>query len=648
MQSDLNFINIAMVFPEQLDFTISEIRRQNREVGLEKFALSLSFHPTGTPAGKHADKLVEAFSKVKEGLQDVPAIRLGVLLQSTLGHNWSGPVPLTGEKWQRTVTADGAVSSRMCPCDAGFRQYILECIEKIMQRKPEFLLLDDDFGLKKNECFCPLHLAQFSQMTGRNWSREELVTMLKECPENEYAQLFSRMRGELAVNFAREIRKVIDCYDKNITCTYCTPAGGHGFAHDVAVALAGECANASARVDNAIYGANNQNAFFFLTTKTHRVINLYENVHDCIDEADTFPHNYYSENAEMFNAHLVNALLCGLSGAKLWMFEYDQANVYGSQARYEEIFRQNLPLYKELYKTLDGIRWLGVKSVMANTKGMLHPLNVSLRLYAPDWNSAVLGPLAIPIAYGRANDGGICALNGDIAEQLDDEEVLALLSGKVLLDSLAVKNLAKRGFSEYMGVTLGNSQDFFYESEYMDGMSMPFWSMWDESAAELKCIGKDCIVSSWFMRKKLESNEPEKVSPSMTFARNRLGGRVVALGWSSTMAYFTVLNNPRRQIIYKALDFLNEGTFEMCLETRHQAIVRNGILADGKEFLSIISLAQDQESSIPLRCTRKPVAVQCLAEDGTWGNVPFSFDQNTLLVKHPLMICKPVILRITR
>ena len=114
------------------------------------------------------------------------------------------------------------------------------------------------------------------------------------------------------------------------------------------------------------------------------------------------------------------------------------------------------------------------------------------------------------------------------------------------------------------------------------------------------------------------------------------------------MPYFSVLTNPRRQIIYKALDFLNEGTFEMCLETGHQAIVRNGILADGKEFLAIISLAQDQESSIPLRCAREPIAVQCLAEDGTWGDLPFSFDKNTLVIKHPLRICKPVILRITR
>ena len=132
MRKKLNFINVVRLFLGNEQFTISEIRRQHKEVGLEKFALSLSFHPTGTPASKHAAKLIAAFRKVKEALADTPSIKLGVLIQSTLGHGWSGPVPLTGETWQRIVKDNGVVSSRMCPSDANFRQYVLDCVDGIM------------------------------------------------------------------------------------------------------------------------------------------------------------------------------------------------------------------------------------------------------------------------------------------------------------------------------------------------------------------------------------------------------------------------------------------------------------------------------------------------------------------------------------
>ncbi|MBR3650245.1 MAG: hypothetical protein IKN52_08335, partial [Victivallales bacterium] len=113
LQHGLKFMNVVRVFPDNLDFTIAEIRRQHEEVGLTDFALSLSFHPTGTPASRNAEVLVSRFKAVKEALADTPSIHIGVLLQSTLGHGWSGPVPLTGEPWQRIVDVKGTVSSRM-------------------------------------------------------------------------------------------------------------------------------------------------------------------------------------------------------------------------------------------------------------------------------------------------------------------------------------------------------------------------------------------------------------------------------------------------------------------------------------------------------------------------------------------------------
>ncbi|MBR6076594.1 MAG: hypothetical protein IKP87_14935, partial [Victivallales bacterium] len=346
LQHGLKFMNVVRVFPDNLDFTIAEIRRQHEEVRLTDFALSLSFHPTGTPASRNAEVLVSRFKAVKEALADTPSIHIGVLLQSTLGHGWSGPVPLTGEPWQRIVDVKGAVSSRMCPTDKEFRQYVLNCVEGVMKVGPAFLLLDDDFGLRLNECFCPNHIAMFNKATGVERSFDEVVAMMKERPKDDpEVKLFSEQRGRLAVDFAREIRAVIDKYDDSITCTMCTPGLGHGFVNDVTHVLAGRNGKPSARVNNAIYGSNNPNNLLILTTTTNRIRHVFKDVHELVDEADTFPQNYYSENAALFNAHLVNAILNGLDGAKLWMFEFEMPRDIHSQSRYERIFRQYRGFY---------------------------------------------------------------------------------------------------------------------------------------------------------------------------------------------------------------------------------------------------------------------------------------------------------------
>ena len=43
-QHGLKFLNVVRVFPDNMDFTIAEIRRQHTEVGLTDFALSLSLY----------------------------------------------------------------------------------------------------------------------------------------------------------------------------------------------------------------------------------------------------------------------------------------------------------------------------------------------------------------------------------------------------------------------------------------------------------------------------------------------------------------------------------------------------------------------------------------------------------------------------
>ena len=123
---DLLLYNVIGIIPNHEDFAVSEILRQHREVGLDRFLVSLSFHPQMTPASDLIPVLCRRFAYVRDAVAG-HGIELAVLIQSTVGHGWNGKVPLTEEPWQKVVYVNGQESPRMCHYDEGFRKYVYDC-----------------------------------------------------------------------------------------------------------------------------------------------------------------------------------------------------------------------------------------------------------------------------------------------------------------------------------------------------------------------------------------------------------------------------------------------------------------------------------------------------------------------------------------
>lgn len=647
MSSQLNFINVVPVFPEHIDFTVSEIRRQHRKTGLTKFALSLSFHPEGTPARDKVPLLTTALSEIRDGLRQESGIQLGVLLQSTQGHGWSGPVPLTDEPWQRIVNMDGAESSRMCFSDRAFRDYILYAVEETMKVRPKFLLLDDDYGLRTIECFCPNHIALFNQTSKQNFTFDEVVNLIRTKPWNDPEVLiFSRQRKEMAVEFGREIRQIIDRYDAKVPCTYCCCGVGQGFAADLAKALSSALAAPSVRVNNAYYGSNFPQNLITIACRTQIVKYQLQGICDVIDEADTFPQNYYSENAALFHMHIVSGILNGLNGAKLWMSEFNQPQNTGSQRRYEDLFSRNLGLYDELFATLKGICWQGVAKVLYHPPFMLHPEKCQMAVYGAEWNQLLLGPYGIPIRGADEKAEGIFNLTEREAEDLSDQQLNDLFTKALLIDSKAAKILTKRGFAETMGVKTIDDPKFFFKGEYKEGWECSLGLMWEDKTAKLECISEKTQVVTWCVDGQLRSPNARKVAPCMTFFKNSHGGRVVVTAWSPEMPFFKTFRPQRRMLLLEALDFLSGGLIEMTVEVPHHVLVQHGLLSDSSELLAICSLGIDPEPEIPVRCARKVTRIERLAPDGSWLPVGFHQQDQVLHIAVPLLHCESNLLRL--
>lgn len=633
--SSMLMINIVPVFEDHVEFAVSEIRRQAREVGLHRFALSMSFHPEGTPARDKIGRLTALIRQVREGLADAD-VELGVLIQSTMGHGWNGKVPLTNEPWQKIVRLDGSESPRMCPLDPGFSDYIHDCIAAVVREHVAFMLVDDDFGLRDGECFCPLHIAACNKALGKDYSFEDYRKMIEERPwDDPEVMTVSRLRRDTILPLARIIRAAIDEVDPDLRCGFCTPYAGHGAAQDIALALAGKT-RPFVRVNNNVYGMTPSLVLPHIVASTHRVRYLMPQIPDVIDEADTFPQNYYSESAAAFHTHVTLAFLDGLVGCKLWTSEFNNPVDTGSQRDYERYLKEYMPFYREILRSVDGIRWKGVSETLFRPETALHPTCLNEALPGVDWNIQQVGCYGFPVRYEAPSAEGIYAISVREAEMMTDDEIRLLLSGALLVDSFSAKKLTKRGFAAELGVEATDGGDDFVFSGMMK----------EDRHALLKPIAEDLEVASYFTQGGARSDTFRRVAPSMTFYRNSLGGRVVVTGWTPSMPFYKTTRPPRRITLQRALDFLEGGPVEMGAETGRQVLVRHGVMKDGAELVAFINLSFDSFDGLPTRLVREPVSVERLLPSGEWEPLGWErTDGEHVRLEVKSVICDPIVCR---
>lgn len=619
-----NFYNIVPVFPNHRDFTVSEIRRQHREVGLDKFLLCLSFHPQRTPARDLIPELCSAFTEVRAGLVG-EGVELGVLVQSILGHGWNGKVPLTGEKWQHVVLVDGSESPRFCVLDEGFREYTREVIRAVATLGPSLMLLDDDIGIRANECFCPLHLAALSRSLGREVSREELVAMYRGGSiGSELAIAACDAFQNSITGYARMVRETIDAVNPSLRCGICSCWDGQWQMHEVVKTLAGGT-RPLMRVNDAIYGDQKPSAVAgdFILASRVRFRTAIDG--EFLDETDTFPHNPMSVSANVFHAHITSAMLAGLDGCKLWTSEYQQPVDTGSQRRYEARLRGYRPFYEKLNALAPQVEWRGVAFPLYVPRDGVegNPFCDGAGTRSGGWGPSMEVSFGIPVRCAEPGSKGVVSLRGDEATWMEDHDIVRLLSGRAIVDSEAARILTGRGFSDLLGArATAGGEDFSFSTEQLADGSLDIAFLWDETASLLEPEANGVETISWFCRGRRFIDEKPSF-PSATLFTNRLGGCVAVLGWSFDMAFHKQLRPLRRKMLLHILDRLAGERLEMAVETGEQAFARHGVLPDGTEIVAVFPCGYDIDDVLPLRMFRTPKRVEALLPNGNWSPVAF-------------------------
>ncbi len=646
------FMNVVPAWPgTNLEFSVSEMIRQKDAAGLDLFVPSLSFHPQTTPAENLIPELCGRFHRMKRGVEG-KGIRLGVLVQSILGHGWNGKVPLTDEKWQHVVLFDGRESPRFCSLDPGFRDYTRKVIKAVAQEKPEFILIDDDVGIRHDECFCPLHLARMGRALGRPMTYEAARKLYAEKPVSDPEVVkANRVLRDSIVEYAREaIRAPIDEVDPSMRCGLCMC--GYWFANDVVHALAGGT-KPFARVGDAVY--SNYHALFIVHAfrlQRAEAYQLDDDV-DVLDEADTFPHNYMSESATMYHAHLTTALLSGLAGAKLWTSEFQEPAFANSQRRYEARLKNYAGFYAALRGMAKaGIRWQGVGNPLVRPPEGFdgNPVWGGFGIgHGERWNCPIEAVYAIPLRYEGVERGGVMAVREEDVDRMSDAQITQVLSGRALVDSLAARKLTERGFAGLLGVKAEKGGgDFHFNSEWSADGSHSIGHMWKETDSELTPVDPKARAT-WNYCQGDRFQSPKPRAPAAVRYENKLGGRVVTLGWWLDLVYFDMFRPVRKLQLVAELDWLNGAPLDYVGTSGDQMLVRHGKLPGGEDLVACISICYEVLPRLELRRTALPARAEKLNANGSWEPVDFVREgKETISFGVRVDPLEPIILKITK
>ncbi len=634
----LRFINVVPLFLDDVPAMAEQARRIYQEVGLTEVALSLSLHPEGETAQVKAKCMLEAFAKLRGALHDTPQIKLGILIQSTIGHGWSGSIPLSGESWQRIVHESGETGSRHCPLDKNFRAYIINAIKQLTVFHPAFFLVDDDFGVRPDECYCPLHLAELKKRSGREFTAAELIDYVKtHQPGDVIFDTFEQIRYDMQIEFANEIRQAIDSVDNSIPCGMCCPWAGHHYLQDIALALAGNT-EPFIRLANAIYGNKTPEGIFDMNRVTAIRKHYCPEVGDFIAESDTFPQNLYSMSANQMHIHILCNILNGLNGSKLWITDFSD-NHPEQGAGFERILSRNMNFYQVLLQELEWYEFQGVVTPLPDFKREKYNFTDPCKiLYSNDLIADCFARFGVPGYYiGNLSAGAkrIFGLTADLVKFFTDDELKEIFSGRVIVDGAAAEAVTRRGLAEYLGCqVIPGESDFFFKCEIDLADNGRIGTMYDSTIRRLKLTG-GAALSQFCNEEFRRSGDLTPVAPGVVKFTNSLGGHVVTLAWDCSLAWYKKYLPSRKRLLMRALNFLMGGMqFPVALAEQQILVYYGENDRSGHRLLAAVNLSFDPLTTLDFRVDEN-LTINLLLElksDGQWVECDFALAGNTLTI----------------
>lgn len=656
-------LDVFVPVPIEIDWLteediINSILKDYKNYGYNRFGLAApcgGWRGYGYPSKENYKNYATKFSRIRDALLPY-GISCGWWNTLTLK---SGPDP----EFSRMVRPDGKEAPfSNCPLDPVFsKRFCSDIALFAKEAKPDFIIFEDDYSINASTlnkgCFCKYHLAEFAKVTGKDYTREELLEIFsKPTPEGyDLLKKWRKMTGDTLAEFSKKVRAAVDVDSPEIPIGTCQ-AGGWDFEGDaterVSRALAGENHTPFSRIHGAaycdIYDAKRIPEIFFNT--------LYHIQHTgdnfaFYSEADCFPHTRFFASAKKMKAHIAIGLSYGMDG--IFCHLHQLLDDLTEEEVYAKTYAPEMTRYEEIRKTVKQCELQGVEvcySPYLNTldREVLHPM----------W-LRTLALFGIPYI---TKESDVAFWDAKQAKFYSDDAILKQLSKGLFLDGDAAKILCERGFGEYIGVKLGDdvaSGVLGFDLAAREVIQPPFDTLSkgkNMTSAHMFAVGrngkllrmeitdKNCEVIS-----ELHNFKRECVCPAMVRFENKLGGRIVTMGMTlENNISQSLFNYRRRTLIQHLIKWCSDSYIFVKNEPDIYTIVnvaKNPKESNFELMLTLINLGEDDAENTTLHL---PPQWENLSEfffinqKGEWIKLDCTKNGNELTINTPLTYCEPL------
>ncbi|MGZ9586600.1 hypothetical protein [Paenibacillus marinisediminis] len=656
---------------------IEAMRKLNREAGLRRFILVF---PIWDGEAKGAT-ILQAFEAFGDLLGEVgrrlaaDGIEVGWWCAPSLSIE---PLPSEGESpAQKIVGIDGAVSKGgYCPLDEQFIASMGAYMQTIVKRgRPPYIFIEDDYevsnqGVVRFGCFCPLHMKRFSELVGKEVSREELEALFGSGGDQavEYRKVWAGLMKDSLVELASSMRRSVDEIAPETRMALCQSYVcdlDGDFTEDVAKALAGGT-KPLVRLFGSDYSSDRADQFASLTFHMLYSKQTLGDEFELIHESDPFPHSRFFFSAAKLRALMSLALFYGFDGSLSYVTQYTDGPL--EDEGYFRMIARNKAFFTELKRSVEGFRMAG-PHVLYRPHAHAHRLVIGNQppvIVTSAWAS-VLGKMGIPYT-ARTGKGPVMICGEDILD-LSDAELREMLGSGVFLDGLAAMYACRRGYGELLGVEVTElevalcntlvSERLTKLDEWTEpgaGTMMYFVNL-AQPVQQYPCVFH---ISSKHpevrVMSELWNDSEEAIVPAVTLYENSLGGRVAVMAYDLRQnASASIYNYKRKEQIRGITEWLGRSNLPVYAVKEPNVFVSAQENPEtGDKLIAVYNLSLDPLEQVTLAIDAgwsKSYAYR-LQDDGVWelldqaDNVT-SKDKVMLNVRGAFATLQPLVLRLS-
>lgn len=648
-------VSIELDWPTR-ESVVKDILEQNEKFGFKRFALACpsgGWRAYGYPSVEHYIEKAELFKQIKEDLLPY-GIDCGWWITATLK---SG----RRDDFSPVVRPDGSESPiANCPMDPIFKKEFAKRVSIFAKiAKPSFIITEDDYSLiavsSIRGCFCENHIKEFSNRMGREFTRESLMALFtgSDSKKGYYFAEWQRLMKDSLVILAKEIRQAVDIDSPEIPIGY-MQAGNvdrEGDAtFEIAKALAGENHIPFTRFFGVSYGNHIPEK---IPGELYHAIYCKQHIKgDYIfyHESDTYPHTKFFTAASQMKTIMSIAYSHGFDGST---FQTQQLlDCPNEEKVYGEYFNKERNRFIALHKVVKQCENKGVELMYNPT------FNTTSKFgYPPHWVMAI-SLFGIPWRTTKSN---IAFLDKNGAKNLSDDEIMGYLSKVLFMDGETAKILCDRGFSRYLGVTMGEDLALKSKINYDlanreiirekyicsgEGRNMPSPYMFSISwgkMLEMKVENPACEIIT-----DLVNFKQEVVNTGMIIFENELGGTMFVMSMTVEDVHSHSLLNYRRQRLFQRLITKTCDELVYAKEAARIYLIQNEAKDEQqsgfKGQLTLINLSSDTCKNLELHLPNdwKNREYLILNEKADWEKLSYEATKEGIILKTPLNFQDPV------